>query len=166
MPGELEEGRSALDLVNWWGPVTLWMGFIIVASGDLFSSMHTGPWLSLVLGLVSDMPDDSFGAVHAIVRKTAHLVEYGLLGYLSHRAFQCTWRDWPGDRWRIASLILALACATIDELHQSTILSRTGSPRDVLVDVTGAWLGIYLFSLLALRSRGRSVGVESAALDS
>jgi VanZ family protein len=156
-----------MELVGWWAPVISWMAFILVASGDYFSFTQTGSWLSFLLGLVSDVPADRFGAVHLIVRKTAHLVEYGLLGFLAYRAFHCTWRDWPADRWWVGSLALALACATTDELYQSTVPSRTGSFWDVLVDAAGASLGVYLFCRFIAPTNGREAAEsESVALDS
>jgi VanZ family protein len=166
--GRPRPGRpSTIELVRWWAPVILWIGCILVASGDSFSSAHTGSWLSVLLGLVSAVPPDHFGAVHLIVRKTAHLVEYGLLGLLAYRAFQCTWRDVPAGGWWMASLALCLACGASDELHQSTVRSRTGSSADVLLDLMGAWLGIYLFRLLTARVKGSEVAdPEPASLDS
>lgn len=156
---------SPAELVGWWAPVVLWVTFIFVASGDFFSFSQTGSWLSVLWGLVSDAPGGGFDTIHLIVRKTAHLVEYGLLGLLAYRAFQCTWCDWRAERWWMGSLALALACAMVDELHQSTVLSRTGSFWDVLVDAAGASLGILLFyrSRLSRREVGEA---DSAALDS
>jgi VanZ family protein len=155
------------DLVGWWAPVVVWVVFILVASGDFFSSNHTGSWLSVLLGFVSVAPGDRFEAVNLMVRKTAHLVEYGVLGFLAYRAFHCTWRDWAADRCWMSSVALVVACSMTDELHQSTIASRTGSFRDVVVDTTGALLGMYLFCRLIARRRGRDVSAtEHTALDS
>jgi VanZ family protein len=62
----------------------------------------------------------------------------------------------------MGSLALALACATADELHQSTVPSRTGSFGDVLVDMTGASLGILLFCLFMTRPTGNDgIGATS-----
>ena len=40
-------------------------------------------------------------------------------------------------RWR-AALGLSILTAALDELHQATTLTRTGSPSDVLLDSAGA----------------------------
>jgi VanZ family protein len=49
--------------------------------------------------------------------------------------------------------VLALFCTTLvaalDELHQSTQLSRTGTPRDVLLDSAGAWFAQMLILVTA-----------------
>lgn len=155
MPRAHTRYPSAADLAVWWIPVVVWMAFILVASGDFFSFDHTGSWLGALLGLVSISPGDRFEAVHLMVRKTAHLVEYGVLGLLAYRAFHCTWRDWPADRWWMSSVALVLACSMTDELHQTTIASRTGSFRDILVDASGALLGMYLYWRLIARTTSR-----------
>jgi VanZ family protein len=143
------------------------MACILIASGDSFSFSRTGSWLKVLLDFVSVVPPAYSAAVHLIVRKAAHLVEYSLLGLLAYRAFQCTWREWPADRWWVGSLALALACAAADELHQSVVVSRTGSFGDMLVDTTGALLGVYLFQLLTPQPHGSDVTeAESTVLDS
>ena len=42
------------------------------------------------------------------------------------------------SRWMRLALLLTLLAASLDEIHQTFIYSRTGSVRDVLLDMTGA----------------------------
>jgi VanZ family protein len=144
--------------------VILWIGLILFASGDYFSATQTGPWLNVLLGFFH-VPENRFGTAHLIVRKSAHLIEYGLLGLLAYRAFQCTWQDWRIDRWWLGGLAVSLVCASIDELHQNTIMSRTGSFSDVLVDAAGASLGIFLFYWIGANERVAGKN-DSVTLDS
>lgn len=141
------------------------MGCILVVSGDAFSSGHTASWLSVLLSSLSVVPANHFDTVHLIVRKTAHLVEYGLLGFLAYRAFQCTWPSSAADRLAFGTMVLVLACATADEAHQSAVVSRTGSFADVLLDALGACVGIYLFYLFSARGEASSTTEARTEVD-
>jgi VanZ family protein len=71
------------------------------------------------------------------MRKAAHLTEYGILSGLTFRAFRGERRSWS-LRWAIGAVILAAFVASIDEIHQTFIPSRTGTWHDVLLDAAGA----------------------------
>jgi VanZ family protein len=90
------------------------------------------------------------------LRALIHLVEYGVLGLLAHRALRA-----PG-RGRLAALGLALglclAVAGADESIQATQPNRTGSPRDVVLNLLGSSLGVA--GSLAL-SRARRFGLPA-----
>ena len=49
------------------------------------------------------------------------------------------------------SLLLVLVFATADELHQSFVPSRVGTPWDVLIDCSGGALALWLLWLLGRR---------------
>jgi len=77
--------------------------------------------------------------------KVAHMIEFGLLGYLTTRAFD---RQWNGNRRR--AIIVALALCTVyavtDELHQLRVPGRFAEGNDVAADVLGVLLAQVLFS--------------------
>lgn len=79
---------------------------------------------------------------HAIIRKCAHLAEYGALGFVAARAFRYSRRATLSNRWWLKAAILALLIAATDEFHQSFDPSRTATPYDVLLDLAGAILGV------------------------
>jgi len=90
-------------------------------------------------------------ALHWLARKTAHATEYGVLAALWHRALAT--RAAPGV-WR-TPLALSVLTASLDELHQATTLTRTGSPADVLLDTAAAGAVLIVLgggALPALRS--------------
>ena len=87
---------------------------------------------------------ESLTFVHGIIRKLAHLVEYALLGFLAVRAFRTLVRG-PITA-ALFAFTLAAAVAALDEFQQSFDPSRTSSPVDVLIDVTGASAVIVLFA--------------------
>lgn len=87
--------------------------------------------------VLSDQSDLSsgLGTADLVLRKIAHMVEYGLLWILWLRAF--------GYRRAAAAAVIAIAYAASDEWHQSTVEGRVGSPVDVGIDALGvliAWV--------------------------
>ena len=91
---------------------------------------------------------DTFLLVHAAIRKTAHFVEYAILAFLASRAFVLSGSAAMRSRWAAGALALVIATAAIDELNQSFLATRTGSPWDVMLDLCGglsAVLVVYAF---------------------
>jgi VanZ family protein len=127
-----------------WGVVALWTALIFSLSTDSFSADET----SRIIGPLLDyffpgLSSEAHALVHFAVRKTAHFVEYAVLGILTWRAL----RTGPPGR-ELRSVLLAFAfvvsVAALDETGQTTRASRTGSPRDSLLDATGGAAGIAL----------------------
>lgn len=67
-----------------------------------------------------------------VLRKAAHMTEFGLLWALWLRALPGP-RP-PAARWALG---IALAYAASDELHQSFVAGRHPSPFDVAIDAAG-----------------------------
>ena len=109
-----------------------------------------GPPLALMalIFFFSAQPDlgTGLGPWDTILRKAAHMAEYGLLWYLWHRALELP-SPWP-------AAAITLAYAASDELHQSFVEGRPGTPVDVLIDAAGVALAI------ALHSRRRAAARE------
>jgi len=121
-----------------WIPPVAWMAVIFVLSTDAGSAHHTGQWLAPVIRLVlPGATPAQVQAVHALIRKLAHLTEYAILAALWFRAFARGARMSPAAAgW--AALGLSAAWAGLDELHQAFVASRGGNLADVLLDSTGA----------------------------
>ena len=93
--------------------------------------------LMAVIFALSAQPDlnSGLGTIDLVGRKLVHMTEYGLLFVLWLRAL--------GWRRPAVAAALAVAYAITDELHQTHVHGRHGSPIDVLIDSTGiaiAWL--------------------------
>ena len=73
------------------------------------------------------------------------MAEFGLLWFLWWRAL--------GYGNRLVPALIAIAYAITDELHQTTVEGRVGSPVDVLIDSAGVALAV----LAARRARSGSV---------
>ena len=147
--------------LRYWLPPILWVVVILVASTDLMSAQHTSRFIGPFLRwLVPDIGPEAVLQVQLVVRKTAHVLEYALLAMLLLRAF----RAGQGSvRWSHIGRAVAVAalCAATDEFHQSFVASRTGSPADVLIDISGAIAGVAVFTLLVRRKAARGAHQSS-----
>ena len=113
------------------------MVVIFVLSGDFASATTTGRLIGGPLGwLLPWATPTQLAALHGAIRKTAHLVEYGVLAALWFRALTRERVRPAPARW--VALGVAIAWAALDEWIQSNVPSRTGSAVDVAIDTTGA----------------------------
>jgi VanZ family protein len=90
--------------------------------------------------MLSAQPDLSsgLGTADLVLRKLAHMTEYGVLWFLWLRALG----GGEGRRVVLAAACIAVAYAATDEFHQTFVDGRHGTPVDVLIDATGitiAW---------------------------
>lgn len=92
---------------------------------------------------------------HLVMRKVAHFTEYAVLGWLAARAFATSARDMLRRHWFLAGLLLVIVQAAADEYHQSFVATRTGSPYDSLIDITGGLFALILFAYLRARANRR-----------
>jgi VanZ family protein len=103
--------------------------------------------LMAVIFLLSAQPDlnSGLGTWDTVLRKLAHMVEFGLLWWLWWRAL--------GRGSPVPAAVIAIAYAVSDELHQSFVRGRVGSPVDVLIDAAGVGLAYGAVRLLENRRR-------------
>ena len=108
------------------------------------SSRIIGP---LLRWLKPDVSDETVYGIQYVVRKMAHLTEYGVLAVLFWRArrkpVKNDIRPW---RWSEAAVAVGFVAvyALSDEWHQSWVPSRDGRWSDVFLDVVGAVGGLLL----------------------
>ena len=99
-------------------------------------------WAAVIFAL-SSTPDlgTGLGGWDLVLRKIAHVAEYAILGALLARA---TGR---------AGLAFALGAlyAISDEVHQSFVPGRLGSPLDVAIDAIGVAAGVVLWQSIRAR---------------
>ena len=139
-------------LFRYWLPVLAWMAIIFSASTDMGASPGTSRIIGPILHwLLPDLSKEATGQIVFLIRKTAHVTEYGILALLLWRALRKpaqgetrTW-EWPVAGWAWA---LAACYAATDEFHQSFVPSRTGALADVLLDSAGAGFALCLWWLL------------------
>jgi hypothetical protein len=87
-----------------------------------------------VIFFLSAQPDlnSGLGVWDTILRKMAHMTEYGLLWFLWWRALD--------HRLAPVAVAITLAYAASDELHQTVVHGRHGSPWDWAIDAAGVGL--------------------------
>ncbi len=77
--------------------------------------------------------------MHVGIRKMAHVTEFGLFSitvFHGIRGGRSGWRF----RWALATLVIAVTYAGLDEWHQSFVPLREARARDVAIDALGAML--------------------------
>jgi VanZ family protein len=99
-------------------------------------------WAALIFTL-SSIPDlgTGLGGWDLVLRKIAHAAEYAVLGALLFRALG---RELP-------AVVIGIAYAVTDEVHQAFVSGRHGTPVDVLVDAVGVLIGVYVLGRTARR---------------
>ncbi|MFN2492188.1 MAG: VanZ family protein [Pyrinomonadaceae bacterium] len=143
----MEKSDSSTILRLWrYGPLLLWMAFISLASTHGFSSLNT----SIVIGPLlrwafPDLSDAGLAAIHFLIRKAAHVVEYAILAFLARRAFITSSVELLQRRWFQGALSLLLIYSLLDEFHQSFVSSRTASIYDSAIDVAGGLTVLLIF---------------------
>lgn len=89
-----------------------------------------------------------------IVRKTAHFLEYAVLGIIAGSLVRHGWGR--GVFRGKLSLLVAAAVPVIDETIQRFVPGREGQPRDVCIDLAGVAFGLLVFWVVSrLRARRR-----------
>lgn len=138
-----------------WLPVVAWAAVISALSSDSFSGEHTSAFLLPVLQALLPAADpQTLHAVHAGIRKAAHVTEYAILGALLVRAL----RSEGAGLLQAALLAVALGIlwAAGDELRQTLVPSRTGAVGDVGFDAAGVVVGAALWTFRTRRSAAHS----------
>lgn len=94
--------------------------------------------------------------IDGIIRKCAHMAEFGLLGMLTFLLL-LTWRKYILPKYGI-SLSAVFLTACLDELTQKFVEGRSAQFKDVLIDFTGAIISCTLLlgiTLLIYRHRAK-----------
>jgi VanZ family protein len=119
-----------------WLPVIIWASLIFILSS--LPNLHT----------------EFGGSWDLILRKCAHATEYAILAILISR----TVSPQPIN-YRLRYLVVfwfTVGYAITDEWHQSFVVGRTATTYDVIIDTTGALIGILLHGWLVLHSKQSS----------
>ena len=125
--------------LNYWLPPIAWAAGILIASTDLFSGAHTAGVLQRIAFTIlgPELVPATAESLNFLIRKSAHLTEYGILSALAFRALRGERKSW-NPRWAIGGIVAAILIASIDEIHQTFVPSRTGTWHDAVLDTAGA----------------------------
>lgn len=141
------------------------MSLIFGASTDLLSSGRTSRYIGPFLKWFHpDVSEQTIKRVQLAVRKCGHVTEYALLALLLYRALRRT-RGAAPNQWcrpcAVGAFALAVLYAASDEWHQSFVPSRDGTVHDVIIDGTGAALGLLLLYRWHLSRQARELRPRS-----
>jgi VanZ family protein len=119
----------------WWFLLTLSLAAIyLLTVFQVFTGEHT----KIVIQQITGTTEYNAYFMNAIVRKSAHMLTFGLLGVLFYRVIRRRSIDYA---WFCATLIAAL-----DEWHQSFVPGRTPLLQDVVLDSFAAFLFLTIFA--------------------
>jgi VanZ family protein len=108
--------------------------------------------LMVLIYAFSAMPSDGTGqgVFIFVIRKIAHFSEYFALTLLWWWALRT---QIGGRRALLPAVAIAIGYAVTDEIHQTFVSGRTGTPRDVLIDSVGVLAAAWLITRLRNRRR-------------
>jgi VanZ family protein len=127
-----------------WLLVAVWTGVILWAGGAGGAADSTSHFiLSFLRWLLPDATAFELHRLHSLIRKGAHVAEYGVLALFTLSALRASTR---AATLRLVALTLAwvFAVAACDETRQAFVATRTGSPGDVALDLFGGVLALTL----------------------
>ncbi|MGD0963032.1 MAG: VanZ family protein [Candidatus Acidiferrales bacterium] len=128
------EGKNWIT--RWW-PALVWAALISCFSTSAFTDEKTSSVIVPILHwLLPRASHNTLLAVHHVIRKAAHFVEYFIFSLLILRAIRAGRRD-TRLVWALAAILIVAGYACFDEFHQSFVPGRTSRISDVLLDTTG-----------------------------
>ena len=131
--------------INWIGVGVLFLGFYIFTASPISNNDHTMMFINR-FSFLSALDLDLLGK---IIRKTAHLLSFGVLALTIRNALHPHRWAYPGA-WLLATLYGAS-----DEIHQMFVPGRTPLFSDVMIDSLGAFLTLYVLYFLKMRKENR-----------
>lgn len=133
--------QRCLSILKAWGPAVAWMCLIFTASADRQSVAHSSRIIEpLCRWLFPAITHAQLETVQLVTRKGAHMSEYALLALLLLHAL--SYGRGEARRWMSSAWMLAVSYAGADEFHQLFVPGRDGRFTDVLIDASGAALGL------------------------
>ncbi len=155
-----------LSAYIWWATTLAWTVNIYLLSTETFGTSLTRWLLGEILGILNlEVSAGTFHLMHHVMRKAAHVTEYGIYALLLYGSMGGG-RDFRWQ-WRRAAFCAAIAGAfsLTDELHQAFVPGRTASIMDSALDAGGAILGmagVYVAQRV-FQARGRKSSVSAAS---
>jgi VanZ family protein len=126
--------------LGYWFPAIFVAMMISVFSTQYFAAEQTGGVILPVLHwLFPWATRRMLHLLHSGIRKAAHVTEFGIFSITVFRGVRAGRFGWKFN-WAVTTLVIAVLYAALDEWHQSFVLLRHATPRDVAIDAFGALL--------------------------
>ncbi|HTU42769.1 MAG TPA: VanZ family protein [Candidatus Aquilonibacter sp.] len=145
------------NLLKAWIAAILWLAVIAIESTAYLSAYNTSRILYPILHFLFGLDLARFEIWHFYIRKTGHVIGYGILSFLLFRAWRVTLPSANANwmmRWSTIAVLGTAIVASLDEWHQSFIPSRTGRWQDVVLD-TCAGIATQILIFLWCRRFGK-----------
>ncbi|MCA1320418.1 VanZ family protein [Bacillus tianshenii] len=128
-----------------WIAVLAWMLLIFNLSAqpaEQSDQLSKGLTEKVVESIKKTSPDSKldFGTMHHQIRKNAHFFAYLALGILV--MYAVSRNSGTGGKAIWISLLICILYAISDEMHQIFVPGRSGQASDVVIDSSGALVGI------------------------
>jgi VanZ family protein len=126
--------------LHYWIPAILVAVLISFFSTHYFSGEETARIIIPLLHWI--LPGASprmLRLMHIGIRKMAHVTEFGLFSITVFHGIRAGRYGWRAN-WALATLLIAVTYAGLDEWHQSFVPLREARVRDVAIDALGAVL--------------------------
>lgn len=137
-----------------WYPSVVMMIIIFIFSS--FPANKSDEQSGFIINtLTSVFPElKEIGPLVAIVRKSAHFLEYALLGFFNARAFNLSNKNAFHAIW------LSALYSVTDEYHQTFISGRSGELRDIVIDTAGASFGALIYFLTHRKKAAKNLATS------
>ena len=131
----------------------VWMIVIFMFSQDsaVSSSEKSDKVASTIVNIISDITHSDnieyyIDNIIVFVRKTAHFLEYLVLGILIINVL----KDYRKLTFGVClfSILFCLGYAITDEIHQLFVSERSCRVLDILIDTSGSFTGILIYYLI------------------
>lgn len=128
--------------------VSIWMLVIFLMSSEVAvtSSARSDEIVRTIQSIGVSTPTN---ILTFLVRKTAHICAYFILGILLFNLLKEY--ELAVKKMIFLSIAIAMLYACTDELHQMFVPGRSGEVRDVLIDTAGAAVGVVVYAALSSR---------------
>lgn len=148
------------ELLKVWIAAILWLIVIAIESTTYLSGQNTSRILYPIFHFLFGVDRAHFEPWNHLLRKTGHVIGYGLLSFFLFRAWRETLPSIESRRstlrWSILAVLGTLLVASLDEWHQTFLPSRTGRWQDVVLDTSAAIATQVLLYLLTRRTQRTS----------
>ena len=134
-----------------WLLVIIWMGVIFYLSNmnNTESNTKSKNTINTILEKTNKYSTkqeriEVTSKINSPLRKSAHATVYFILAILIYHALVISNSKFPLKKIIIITISLCILYSISDEYHQTKVKGRSGELRDIIIDTTGAILGITL----------------------
>lgn len=130
--------------------ILLWMGVIFyLSSQDGTVSQNTSDGIvymvyDSIFYKLFPLTYENYELLSFVIRKFAHFTEYFILAFLWMWYFV----DFKKEKMHLYSFFLSVLYAIFDETHQLFVSGRSFQITDASIDILGAIVAIFIFSII------------------